>query len=114
MKNEVTPQAEPGNFVLGMLAVRPSVMSAVSKTEVDNLLERHISGDWGLVGPVGQRLNDRALENGEKIFSVFESKSRHLLLFVTNGDRDTTFVALKDDPIWEVLLDNNRPSMATH
>jgi hypothetical protein len=101
-------------FELGLIAVRRSVMSVSSKSEVAGFLERHTAGDWGLIGPVGQRLNDRALINGEKIFSVFESESRDLLLIVTDGDRDTTYVALRDDPIWEEMLDDNRPSKATH
>lgn len=113
MKNQTEPTASY-KFELGLIALRSSVLSAASKTEVDDFLERHTSGDWGLVGPIGQKLNDRALTNGEKVFSVFESESRQLLLIVTEGDRETTYVALRDDPIWEEVLDTNQPSMATH
>ena len=113
MKNQTKP-TESYKFELGLIAVRRSVLSVASKAEVDDFLERHTSGDWGLIGPIGQRLNDRALMNGEKIFSVFESESRDLLLIVTEGDRGATYVALRDDPIWEDMLDNNKPTMATH
>ena len=113
MKNQIEP-TESYKFELGLIAIRQSVLSVASRTEVDDFLDRHTAGDWGLVGPIGQRLNDRALTNGEKIFSVFESQSRDLLLIVTDGDRDTTYVALRDDPIWEDMLDENKPSTATH
>lgn len=113
MKNQTEP-TESYKFELGLIAVRRSVLNVASKAEVDDFLERHTAGDWGLIGPIGQRLNDRALINGEKIFSVFESASRDLLLIVTEGNREATYVALRDDPIWEDMLDDNQHSKAAH
>ena len=113
MKNQTKP-TESSDLGCGLIVVRRSALCVASKTEVDDFLERHYSGDWGLIGFVGQTKNDQALINGELIYSVFESKSRDLLLIVTDGGRTTTCVVAQDDPIWEEVLDANQPSMATH
>ncbi len=112
MKNQSKSRTDSTRFQYGEIKVQRSVLSVVSEFEVDDFLERHLSGDWGLVEPIDELLNDRALRNGEDIFSVFRSESRELCLVVTDGNRDTTYVALKDDPIWDDRLDKSQHSKA--
>ncbi len=112
MKKQSKPRTDSTRFQYGEIKVQPNVLSDASEFEVDDFLERHLSGDWGLVEPIDELLNDRALRDGEEIFSVFRSESRKLFVVVTNGNRDTTYVALKDDPIWDERLDNNQHSKA--
>lgn len=118
MKKEKTTTRETDSvkFQLGSILLRPDVLHAISKPDLDGFLSRHERGDWGEIGYQGEQLNKQGLKRGEKLVSMYETDGRDLVIVVTERDRKTTFVAMKDDPVWEMMLADvaTTTAIATH
>ena len=114
-KNDTTPETDAVKFETGSVLLRPQVLRLLSKSDVDGVLRRHERGDWGVIGYQGEQLNKQALKQGGKLASVYET-DHDLLVVITEADRKSTFVALRDDPVWEMLLADVATSteIATH
>lgn len=65
-----------------------------------DLLQRHLSGDWGEVCKADARENERSLKHGWRIMSVYEVNpcgvSRRLWI-ITEADRSSTCVLLPNE-----------------
>ena len=66
-------------------------------TFVRQCLERHVSGDWGACCPEDAALNDAALLEGSRIFSVYDIPQglfalSEQLWVITEADRSYTTV----------------------
>ena len=84
-------------FSLGRTVATPHVLKAVPQEEIFAALRQHQSCDWGDVGPQDKWSNDRAVENEERLFSVYHSKDGIKFWIITEWDRSATTVLLPED-----------------
>lgn len=82
-------------FATGTTVVTPGaqeVLDALGITS-DELINRHITGDWGDIHPEDNeaQLNEKALESGERIFSVYKigpEDAKQTLWVITDAETD--------------------------
>lgn len=100
-KTTTTLETESVKFELGDIFLRHEVASLISKDDLRDLLLRHQKGDWGALNYRGEQMNALAIERGGVVFSVFNIENDAGLLVVTECDRERTYVASIDDPVWK-------------
>src|ERR1051325_6652386 len=82
-------------FELGILYISPEVHYALFKTKtlLFELLSRHQSGDWGDLCDEGKAENERSIEEGFRIVSVYIlPETGDKIAVFTEGDRSETGV----------------------
>ena len=84
------------DFLLGRVGATPGVLDAVSMEELRSLLRRHAAGDWGDCTPEDAAENDRALVNGARLLSVYETAGGTVWL-ITEADRSATTALLPSE-----------------
>lgn len=84
-------------FGLGKLLATPGALSALSSTEIQRALARHLSGDWGQVGRDDWQENDRSLEESRRLFSVYAAQSGQVFWVITEADRSATTILLPEE-----------------
>ena len=84
-------------FKLGQTVATPNVLEAVPQDEIFAALQRHRNCDWGDVCPQDKWTNDRAIQDGERLFSVYHSKEGIKFWIITEWDRSATTVLLPKD-----------------
>lgn len=60
------------------------------------LLDRHASGDWGLVDADDKQANDNALEYGGKLLSAYDVNGQRVWI-LTEWDRSYTTLMLPEE-----------------
>lgn len=64
---------------------------------VHESLLRHTLGDWGELCLDDKRRNERALTEGERLFSAYKSKSFPKVWIITESDRASTCILFPDE-----------------
>jgi hypothetical protein len=85
------------SFPLGDVSATPGVLEAVPWEELLAALARHAAGDWGLLDEHDRQANDRALEDGSRLLSAYESKSGVRFWIITEHDRSRTTFLLPEE-----------------
>ncbi len=76
-------------FALGMVMATPAALDIPGVSEmIQTLLNRHATGDWG---KENGRVNDWAVENGERIVSSYKVNGSKVLV-ITEADRSVTTI----------------------
>ena len=65
--------------------------------ELQQLITRHASGDWGDLGEEDKQENNRSLKHGFRIFSAYDTSSDIRVWVITEADRSCTTALLPDD-----------------
>jgi len=91
-KRELQPK-----FPLGRMQATPNALSKIPNEEILSALSRHIKGDWGIVDNHDRAANERALAQGERLFSVYYSSRNVRFWIITEADRSLTTVLLPED-----------------
>ena len=65
--------------------------------EVLVAMRRHHSGDWGDVDKHDLEENEKSLEQGFRLFSVYHSQSGVKFWIITEADRSITTVLMPED-----------------
>lgn len=91
-------------FSLGRLLATPGALKALEASgEVAcEFVARHARGDWGDLGIEDARSNDRAVEEGSRVFSAYTTRLGERLWVITegadeSGRRAATTVLLPDE-----------------
>lgn len=84
-------------FKPGKLVATPGVLKAIPGVELTNALTRHLRGDWGDACDEDRASNDRAIKSGDRIFSVYHSKSGVKFWVITDRDRSATTILLPSE-----------------
>ncbi len=87
----------PTKFPLGAIVATPSALASVPSQEINAALGRHAHGDWGTIPEEDKRANERALRNGERLFSAYCSSGNVKFWIITECDRSATTVLLPED-----------------
>jgi len=85
---------------LGKLAVTIGIVRNIPYDVVAAAISMHKSGDWGsALGEEDKRLNDDALENGERILSAYTipCSPDGKIWIITEADRSVTTVLLPSE-----------------
>jgi len=86
-------------FSLGQCVATPGALEALEvagQTPAD-FLARHVYGDWGDIHPGDKGLNEQALRDGARIFSVYTTNKGIKLWVITEADRASTCILLPDE-----------------
>lgn len=84
------------SFDLGHVVATPAVLSKLDRYNVNQLLDRHASGDWGDLGAPDRAANDYAVEHTLRIFSAYETSAGRAWI-ITEADRSSTCILLPED-----------------
>lgn len=97
-------QAIQPRFPLGQCLATPGALEAFSKEAMgDELLisemmqgylQRHQSGDWGLVCAEDAQENELSLREGFRIMSVYKLPDETKIWIITEADRSATTILL--------------------
>lgn len=94
---ECDPLVRSVAFPLGRLCMTPGVKEEVPPSELLHALRRHANKDWGEIDPGDVGLNDRALIEGTRLFSVYVTKSGTKFWVITEADRASTTALLPEE-----------------
>lgn len=88
----VNPRFHPGR-----LMITRNAKDVLPHSEVSAAINRHLHGDWGDVCPSDGALNEEALRNGDRLFSVYHTAGDVKFWIITESDRSATTVLLPSD-----------------
>ena len=66
-------------------------------SRVTQLLERHLSGDWGDTCESDARANEEALRSGNRIISWYQVSKELRIMIITEADRSATTILLPEE-----------------
>ena len=87
---EATPTAS--RFPLGQIVATKGAVEALleAKMEADQLLLRHLKGDWGDLCESDKRLNEQALKEQTRLLSSYLLTTGEKIWIITEADRSVT------------------------
>lgn len=84
-------------FDCGKIVVTYKVNETVPHELVSKMLDRHLSGDWGLVEDDDIRMNEQSVKTGnDSILSLYETQYGDIYI-ITEEDRTTTTVLFVEE-----------------
>ena len=83
-------------FRLGTVLITPGAILALVEANqfATELLERHVYGDWGELPTEDRQANERALQQGTRLFSAYTLTTGRRLWIITEWDRSITTLLL--------------------
>ena len=84
-------------FPIGRLVATSNALSRLAPEDIDLAIQRHASGDWGEVDEDDRLENERSLNMGLRLMSVYSSRDGQTFWIITEWDRSTTTVLLPED-----------------
>jgi hypothetical protein len=88
---------DPPRFPLGRTVVTTNAASVLADSDIVAALSRHVRGDWGELDKHDRAANDRALVDGGRILSAYQSSNGIRFWIITEWDRSVTTVLLPED-----------------
>lgn len=96
MKGDTMKTFEAGKFVLTSRVNDLISADKVFSKFVLESIRRHLKGDWGEMDPGGIKANERALEDGSRLFSAYTTGPAKIWI-ITESDRSATTVSFPDE-----------------
>jgi hypothetical protein len=91
-------------FPLGRIMMTTNLQGKLQETnpegweeELQGLITRHASGDWGDIAEEDQRENELAVRQGFRIFSAYTTSSGIRVWVITEADRSVTTALAPED-----------------
>jgi hypothetical protein len=84
-------------FDLGKVVATPNALQHISMEDILKCLQRHQVGDWGVVDAEDWHANNRALQKGGRLFSVYNSPHDVPFWIITEADHSVTTILLPED-----------------
>ena len=95
----IAPEERAGgecSFSLGQVVATANAARTLTQSDMLTALSRHANGDWGLVDNDDWVANERALVEGTRLLSVYESEQGVRFWIITEADRSATTVLLPE------------------
>ncbi len=89
--------AASGKFSLGLIVATQGAIQILSSKVICIALRRHISGDWGTLDECDHEANEPALQNGNRLLSLYHTEAGERFYVISEHDRSATTVLLSDD-----------------
>jgi hypothetical protein len=85
-------------FPIGQLTATPGVLAFCREHGINPLhvIARHVARDWAQMDPYDRKANERALEEGSRVFSAFTYRGENLWV-ITEADRSLTTLLLSHE-----------------
>jgi hypothetical protein len=83
-------------FELGRTLATPGVLRAVPDDDIQRALFAHHRGQWGDLCAEDEEANERAIEDGDRILSVYTANGVRFWI-ITEADRSATTVLLPEE-----------------
>ena len=83
-------------FELGRIVATPGVLELVGHEGCFLLIARHAGGDWGDLDGHDRRENERALRNGVRLLSAYDTAAGRVWI-ITEADRASACVLLPSE-----------------
>jgi hypothetical protein len=92
-------QLPKARFSLGNIYATPGALAALEEAEdtVPQLLQRHLTGDWGDLVEEDKQENEFSLQHGLRIFSAYKLSTDTKLWIITEADRSVTTLLLPSE-----------------
>ena len=92
-------QRSPYLLKLGKTVITPGALAEITKAEQTpfEFLELHIHGNWGELSQHDKKVNELALENGERVLSAYRTKKNVRIWVITEADRSSTCILLPEE-----------------
>ncbi len=84
-------------FSLGQVVSTPNALKQLTHDDILTGLKRHATGDWGDVDQHDRQANEQALQDGDRLFSVYHAADSTKFWVITEADRSSTCVLLPED-----------------
>ncbi len=91
-------------FPLGRIVMTTNLQGQLQETdsagweeELQGLIRRHVTGDWGDLDQEDRQENQLSLEKGFRIFSAYNTDAGIRLYIITEADRSYTTCLLPSD-----------------
>jgi hypothetical protein len=86
-------------FHLGQVVATPGCLDELSKNNQSpsELLSRHVRGDWGSLCPEDTQANQDAVEQGDRLLSVYKLNDDSTVRVITEWDRSATTCLLPSE-----------------
>lgn len=84
-------------FPLGQTVITANAQRTVHPEDVQECLKRHASGDWGDCCPEDSKENERSINDGDRLFSVYHDRNGTKFWVITEADRSATTILLPED-----------------
>ena len=91
--------AQVPRFALGQLLATPGALKLMQDSDVDpmSLLQKHASGDWGMVCAEDSQSNEEALVCGDRLLSSYLLPGGGVIWIITEADRSATSCLRPDE-----------------
>lgn len=83
--------------LLGSVVATAAALRVLDHPDMLSALQRHQACDWGLVGAEDWAANDRALIEGSRLLSAYDSSTGVRFWIITEWDRSLTTLLLPED-----------------
>ena len=87
----------PHRFPPGSIVATPAALAVTTSAQLQEVLERHLTGDWGDVSTEDAQANEDAVTRGYRVFSVYQLGDDVRLWVITEADRASTCFLLPSD-----------------
>ena len=84
-------------FSPGQVVITANARDRLHPADVPHCLARHLSGDWGELCEEDRAENQRSLQQGGRLFSVYHDRNQVKLYIITEPDSSTTTILLPED-----------------
>jgi len=84
-------------FRLGRIVATPHALECIPNPDILSAISRHQGGDWGDVGEHDRQVNETALLDGTRLFSVYHASNGEKFWVITEADRSVTTVLMPED-----------------
>lgn len=84
-------------FSLGQLYATPGAMQALTSSDIQTALSRHLQGDWGELTSEDIEANNDALQDGSRLLSAYSGENGIRFWVITEWDRSVTTVLLPSE-----------------
>jgi hypothetical protein len=94
----VAVASEP-KIPMGRIVATPGALAAFANARQtpDEILARHVAGDWGEVDASDARANDFDLANGGRLLSAYTLSTSVKVWVITEADRSSTCILLPEE-----------------
>ena len=89
-------------FEMGQVVMTNGICEQIIEDEafgkfVHDSLSRHRECDWGDMADEDLKMNDEAMENGDRIFSAYKPRQGKKIWIITEADRSATTILFPDE-----------------
>jgi hypothetical protein len=84
-------------FPLGQIVITANAKDKLLPSDVNDALDRHVTGDWGDVDEHDRQENELSLVQGFRLLSVYKDRNNVKFWIITEADRSGTTILLPDD-----------------